>query len=68
MHPESNQEIEVAESVVARYLENGWREPAADAPKANAPKAEWAAYALTKGFSEADIEGMTRADLRAALA
>lgn len=68
IHPDTEQEIDVAESVAARYINQGWRPPATDAPKGNASRDEWAAYALTKGFSEADIEGKSREELRAGLA
>lgn len=68
IHPESSQEIEVAESVASRYIGQGWREPATDAPKGNASLTEWQDYARSKGFDDADIEGKTRDELRAALA
>lgn len=68
IHPDSKQEIEVAESVVSRYRAQGWREPANDAPKGNASLDEWQDYARSKGFSDTDLEGRTRDDLRAALA
>jgi hypothetical protein len=68
MHPATDREIDVAESVASRYIGQGWRPPAEDAPKGNAPRDEWADYALSKGFTEADIEGKSRAELRAALA
>ena len=68
MHPASDQEVEVDSGRAHHYLSQGWREVAGDAPKGNAPKAEWVSYALTQGFSAADVEGKTRAELRAALA
>ena len=68
MHPDSRQEVEVAESVAGRYLANGWREPATDAPKGNASLDEWQEYARSKGFADADLEGKSRDELRAALA
>lgn len=68
MHPDSKQEIEVDEAVAPRYFSQGWREPAEDAPKGNASLAEWQEYARTKGFSDDDLEGKTRDELRAALA
>lgn len=68
IHPNSNHEIDVAESVVGRYQSQGWREPADDAPKGNASLDEWQDYARSKGFADADLEGRTRDDLRAALA
>lgn len=68
MHPASNQVIEVVDSVADRYLSQGWREVAEDAPKAGASLAKWQEYARSKGFSDADLDGLTRADIRAALA
>lgn len=68
MHPASRQEIEVADSASHRYLSQGWREPAEDAPKGNASLEEWRTYARTKGFGDDDLEGKTRDELRAALA
>lgn len=68
MHPESKQEIEVADVVAPRYFAAGWRELADDAPKGNASLAEWQEYARTKGFSDDDLEDKTRDELRAALA
>ena len=68
MHPGSKQEIEVRPEHLDRYVSQGWREIADDAPKANASLAEWREYALTKGFTEQEIEGKKRDELRAALA
>ena len=68
MHPASAQEIEVRAEHAARYLAQGWRELAEDAPKAGAPLAAWRDYARSKGFTDDDLEGMKRADIRAALA
>lgn len=68
MHPDSRQEIDVADSVAARYQSQGWREPATDSPKGNAPLADWQDYARSKGFTDADIDGRKRDELRAALA
>lgn len=68
IHPDSNLEIEVNPGDSAeRYTSQGWREPAEDAPKGNASLAEWQDYARSKGMSDADIEGVSRDDLRAAL-
>lgn len=67
-HPESNQDIEVNADHVDKYLDQGWREKAEDAPKGNASLEEWADYARTKGFSDDDLEGKSRDELRAALA
>jgi hypothetical protein len=67
-HPDSNQDIEVDAAHVERYLGQGWREKATDAPKGNASLEEWQGYARTKDFTEEDIEGKSRDELRAALA
>lgn len=66
-HPDASHEVEVADSAVARYLSQGWREKTADAPKGNASLKDWRAYALSKGFTDEDVEGKSRDDLRAAL-
>lgn len=68
IHPDSKQEIEVLDSTASRYLTQGWRQPADDAPKGNASLEDWQEYAREKGLSETDIEGASRDDLRAALA
>lgn len=68
MHPDSKQEIEVAEEMAYRYTSQGWREPATDAPKGNASLEDWQDYARDKGLSDDDIEGSTRDELRSALA
>jgi hypothetical protein len=68
MHPASRQTIEVAASVADRYRSQGWRLVAPDAPKGNASLAKWQEYARARGFTDAEIAGMSRADLRAALA
>lgn len=68
IHPDSKQEIEVADSVASRYQLQGWREPATDAPKGNASLEEWQDYARTKGFTDDEIDGRSRDELRAALA
>lgn len=67
-HPDSAQDIEVDVDHVARYLTQGWREKATDAPKGNAALEEWQDYARTKGFSDEDLDGKSRDELRAALA
>lgn len=68
IHPDSKQEIDVAESVVSRYQTQGWRQPSEDAPKGNASLEDWQDYARSKGFTDAELEGRTRDELRAALA
>lgn len=66
-HPDTSLEVEVAASAVGRYQSQGWREKTADAPKGNASLEDWRSYALSKGFTAADVEGKSRDDLRAAL-
>lgn len=68
VHPLSRQKITVADSRVPAYKDQGWRVAEPDAPSASATKADWVAFAKSRGFSDADIEGKTRAELRAALA
>lgn len=68
IHPDSKQEIEVLESTAARYIQQGWRQPAEDAPKGNSSLEDWQEYARSKGFAEPDLEGLTRDAIRAALA
>lgn len=68
MHPESKQEIDVNDGSAWRYKSQGWREIATDAPKGNRTLEDWQAYAREKGFSDEDIDGRTRDELRAALA
>ena len=68
MHPDSEQVIEVADSVVSRYKTQGWRVPADDAPSTRASLATWQEYARSKGFAAADLDGLTKAEIRAALA
>ena len=67
MHPASEQEIEVLDGSEHRYLKNGWRPVEPDAPKANASLKAWQEYARSKGLTDDEIKGQTRADLRAAL-
>lgn len=66
-HPHTDQTIEVNEAHAERYLEQGWREATTDAPAGNASLADWQDFARAKGFKDSEIEGKTRADLRAAL-
>lgn len=68
MHPDSEQVIEVADSVAGRYASQGWRVPADDAPKATASLKAWQEYARSKGFTDEDLKGMKRGEIRAALA
>jgi hypothetical protein len=66
-HPASNQEIQVAPSAVERYESQGWRKATPDAPKGNASLEDWQAFAREQGFTDEQIDGKTRDDLRAAL-
>jgi hypothetical protein len=66
-HPNTEQSIDVAPGHVDRYLEQGWRPATVEAPAGNASLADWQDFARTQGFAEDDIEGKTRAELRAAL-
>lgn len=68
IHPDSTQEIDVDPARLPLYLSQGWRRPEAEAPRGNATRAEWVAYALTRGFTEADLDGLGRDAIRAALA
>lgn len=66
-HPDSTQTIDVDEARVEMYVSQGWRPATTDAPKGNAPLGEWQAFAREKGFTDDDLEGKTRDDLRTAL-
>lgn len=66
-HPESTQTLDVGENAADRYFSQGWRKASTDAPKANATKAEWLAYADAQGLDATEAEAMTRDELRAAL-
>lgn len=68
MHPESKQEIDVDTESAWRYETQGWRAIAEDAPQGSASLEDWQDYAKRKGLSDADIDGQSRDDLRAALA
>ena len=67
MHPDSDQEIEVLDGSERVYRANGWRPVEVDAPKGNASLETWQEYAREKGFSDEEIEGKSRDELRAAL-
>lgn len=64
-HPDSAQTIDVAAGHEGKYLAAGWRVATPDAPKANASREMWAAFAAAQGIPVED--GMTRDDIRAAL-
>ena len=68
MHPDSDLEVDVNPGSAPRYYQQGWREIAADAPKGNDSLSEWQEYALSKGFSDDEIDGQSRDQLRATLA
>lgn len=67
-HPDSKQDIDVPEGAAWRYKAQGWREVASDAPKGNASLEDWQEYARGKGFTDDDLDGRSRDELRAALA
>lgn len=66
-HPNSDLEIDVPAGAVATYESQGWRVATPKAPKGNAGLEEWQEFARTQGFSEEDLEGKSRDDLRSAL-
>ena len=68
MHPASGQEIEAAEERVPLYVSQGWRRVSDDTPKATAPLKVWQEFARSKGFTDDDLKGMKRDEIRAALA
>lgn len=65
-HPGSAQTIEVAGDIT-NYLANGWRVATPKAPKGNASLGAWQAFARSQGFTEDEIAGKTKAELRSAL-
>ena len=66
-HPDSDQTIEVEDAHADRYLGQGWRKPEDGAPAGNASREDWHAYAVSRGFSEPDLEDLTRDQIRAAV-
>jgi hypothetical protein len=66
-HPDTDLTIEVQAEHAGTYMSQGWREASDDAPKGNASLEEWQDYARSKGFSDAELEGKSRDDLRSAL-
>lgn len=66
-HPKSRLAVEVAEDLVPTYESQGWRAATIDAPAGNASLEAWQAFARAKGFSDEDLEGKSRDDLREAL-
>lgn len=67
MHPNSSQEIEALPGSEWRYIAQGWRVIEPDAPKGNAPVKAWREFGRSKGLTDDEMKGMTRAELRAAL-
>lgn len=65
-HPSSEQAIEVAGDI-SNYLANGWRVATPEAPKGSANIGAWQAFARSQGFTEDEIAGKTKAELRSAL-
>jgi hypothetical protein len=66
-HPASAQQIHVAPNAVERYESQGWRKATPNAPKGNASLEDWQAFAREQGFTDDQIEGKSRDELRAAL-
>ena len=66
-HPASGRTIEARPEHAGPYLEQGWREATTDAPAGNASLEAWQDFARAKGFTEDDLDGKSRDDLRAAL-
>lgn len=67
-HPNSAHQIEVPADRTAMYKSQGWSEATPDAPKANASLKDWQAFARDQGFTDEQIEGKSRDELRQALA
>lgn len=67
VHPESDQRIEVLVEHADRYTQQGWREVEAGAPPASASLKKWQEFARERGFTDAEIDGKTKDELRAAL-
>lgn len=66
-HPHSDLVVDVTETQVDRYLTQGWRPATVEAPAGNASLESWQDFAREQGYSEDDLEGLGRNDLRAAL-
>lgn len=66
-HPDSDLEIEVRDDLADTYRSQGWRAATVGAPAGNASLETWQAYARTQGFTDDDLDGKNRDDLRAAL-
>jgi hypothetical protein len=66
-HPKSSIDVEVQPSAVATYESQGWRKATDGAPAGNASLEAWQDFAREKGFTDEELEGKSRDDLRAAL-
>ena len=66
-HPDTDLEVEVPDGLISSYVSQGWRPASSDAPAGNASLDLWRDYARSKGFTDEDLDGKTRDDLRAAL-
>jgi hypothetical protein len=66
-HPASAQTIDVNDAHVDRYTEQGWRPATVSAPPGNASLSEWQDFARDQGFTDDQIDGKSRDELRAAL-
>lgn len=73
-HRYTGELVEFADPATAAYLvaqgmvaEIDIAAPASDAPAFVAPKAQWVAYAVGKGFDKHEAESMTKAQLIEAL-
>lgn len=66
-HPETDLVVDVPETAADVYRSQGWREATPAAPAGSASLEAWQTFALEQGLSEADVEGTTRDELRAAL-
>lgn len=66
-HPQSAQTIDVPDSAADRYRSQGWRPATRQAPGGNASLEAWQDFARTQGFTEDQLDGMGRDDLRSAL-
>lgn len=66
-HPQSKIPVEVQAQAVEAYESQGWRKATEDAPAGNASLEVWQEFARTKGFTDEELEGKSRDDLRSAL-
>lgn len=66
-HPDSDQVLDVDPKHAPRYTSQGWRPATPDAPAGNASLDAWQAFARERGFTDEDLDGKSRDELRAAL-